>query len=100
MSLYLKILLISVFVPFIFSFYPGLNFYKRKVALFRSIFITSFVFVLWDIYATASGHWHFATDKVYPLRLFGLPLEEILFFFVILFCCIFTWEVVKYFLGE
>lgn len=54
----------------------------------------------WDVFAVWRGHWRFGDAGVGKARLVNLPLEEVLFFVVIPFCCIFTWEVIKYFIGR
>jgi lycopene cyclase domain-containing protein len=97
MSLYLKILLISGIVPFLFSFYKPLHFYKKPLALFASILSVVIVFGVWDIFATINNHWHFDSKGIFGIYFLYLPLEEWLFFIIIPFCCIFTWEVVKFF---
>ncbi len=38
-------------------------------------------FILWDIWATATGHWAFSASHTLGFQLAGLPIEEILFFF-------------------
>lgn len=97
MSLYLKILFFAGIAPFILSFYPPLNFYRRPYALLASIGSVLIVFGLWDILATIHQHWHFLATGIYGRYLLALPLEEWLFFIVITFCSLFTWEIVKYF---
>lgn len=97
MSLYLKILLMAGIIPFILSFYKPLKFYRRPAALFFSLTAVLVVFGGWDIWATISQHWHFERSGIYGLYFLALPLEEWLFFMVITFCCLFTWEVVKFF---
>lgn len=97
MSKYMAVLLLSVSVPFVLSFYPALKIYHNIRALLISIGLILVIFGTWDIFATARGHWYFNEDGVWGLRVINLPLEEVLFFVVIPFCCIFTWEVIKYF---
>jgi len=48
-------------------------------------------FILWDIYFTKNGVWWFNYDYVIGLKIAGLPIEEILFFFCIPFSCVFTY---------
>jgi lycopene cyclase domain-containing protein len=100
MSLYLKILIFAGAVPFILSFYPPLKFYRRPLALLASIGSVLIVFGLWDILATLNQHWYFVAKGIYGIYFLALPLEEWLFFIVITFCCLFTWEVIKYFWKE
>lgn len=96
MSRYSIVLLLSLAIPLVVSFWPPLRFYRNKGALFLSISIIVIIFGAWDVFAAWRGHWHFGPDMVWFLRLVNLPLEEWLFFVVIPFCCIFTWEAVKY----
>ncbi len=54
------------------------------------------LFVLWDLYAIASGHWTFDETSTTGILLpGGLPLDELLFFFVIPICAILTLEAVR-----
>jgi len=54
------------------------------------------VFVAWDLYAIATGHWSFDPRRtigvVFPG---GLPLEEVLFFVVIPTCGLLAFEAVR-----
>lgn len=52
-------------------------------------------FVLWDIWATAQGHWSFNAAYTTGLRLFGLPVEEILFFPVVSLAALAVWQRVQ-----
>lgn len=49
-------------------------------------------FVLWDLWATHTGHWRFDSGQVLGARLLGLPLEEWAFFVVIPFAAIASYE--------
>lgn len=97
MSRYAWVLAWSLVFPLALSFWPGLRFYRNLRALLISIATVTAVFGAWDVAAVRRGHWSFDPTQVWPTRLAGLPLEEILFFIVIPFCCIFTWEIVLYF---
>jgi len=50
------------------------------------------VFVLWDVVATARGHWWFDAGHTLPVRVLGLPVEEWLFFIVVPVCAVLTYE--------
>ncbi|MDI6799256.1 MAG: lycopene cyclase domain-containing protein [Actinomycetota bacterium] len=73
-----------------------LKFYRSRKALAKSTLMTILIFGLWDILATARGHWGFEPDFVWSLRLINLPFEEVLFFVVVPFCSIFTWEAINF----
>lgn len=96
MSRYMLVLVVSGVIPLVASFYPPLKFYKHVRALIISIVLIVIIFGLWDMYATARGHWRFDPSSVWKIRIGNLPLEEVLFFIVIPFCAIFTWEAVNY----
>jgi len=100
MSKYLSLLIISGSVPFIISFWPPLKFYKNLRSLVCSIMLIVLIFGSWDVFAVLRGHWRFDPQAVGSLRLLNLPLEEALFFVVIPFCCIFTWEALNYLRGR
>jgi lycopene cyclase domain-containing protein len=58
------------------------------------------VYWVWDIAVTARGHWVFNPHYVLGIELFGLPLEEWLFFVIIAFVSVFTYEAVRATLGR
>jgi len=96
MSRYALVLLYAGIGPLLLSFFPPLRFYRNILALFLSIGITILLFGAWDVFATWRGHWYFASDSVWGIYIINLPLEEWLFFVVIPFCCIFSWEAINY----
>ena len=100
MSKYMWVLVISGIVPVLFSFYPTLYFWRKWKALFGTIGIILFSFGIWDVWATFRGHWWFHPRYAGTFYIINLPLEEVLFFVIIPFCCIFTWEVINYFWKE
>ncbi len=56
-----------------------------------SVLVAS-VFIAWDVWFTANGVWWFNDRYLIGIRLFGLPLEELLFFICIPFSCVFTYH--------
>lgn len=55
-------------------------------------------FIIWDEFKTRSGVWSFSDEYIIGIKLSSLPLEEILFFFVVPYCCVFIYEcIVCYF---
>ena len=65
----------------------------RRLAL--AILPVAVVFVVWDILATHAGHWAFDPDQTLPVRVLGLPLEELAFFVVIPLVSVLTLEGVR-----
>lgn len=94
---YLLINFFTILVPFIFSFHPRIRFYLQFPAFIKASFLASVPFLLWDILFTANNVWSFNPEYTLGIRLIGLPLEEILFFFCIPFSCVFTYHCVRLF---
>jgi lycopene cyclase domain-containing protein len=61
---------------------------------FISILFAAVPFLIWDSLVTGK-HWDFNSNYILGLKLFDLPLEEIMFFISVPFACLFTWEMVK-----
>lgn len=68
---------------------------RQPLRLLAAILPVAVLFVIWDLVATAAGHWHFDPAQTFPARLLGLPLEEYAFFVVIPLAGILTFEAVK-----
>ena len=95
MSLYFSVLFFSFLFPFALSFDKKVSFYKYWKYLFPSIGIVATIFVVWDFIFTHYAFWGFTDKYLNGFFLFNLPIEEVLFFIVIPYCCIFIYEVVK-----
>lgn len=69
---------------------------RRWRRLLLSIAPAMVVFVVWDLYAIASGHWTFDPERILGIHLPGdLPLDEVLFFLVIPLASVLTIEAVR-----
>ncbi|MXS72820.1 lycopene cyclase domain-containing protein [Flavobacteriaceae bacterium W22] len=89
---YLAINFFTIIICFIFSFHPKIKFNRHfKVFIMASVLVAS-VFIAWDVWFTANGVWWFNDRYLIGIRLFGLPLEELLFFICIPFSCVFTYH--------
>lgn len=97
MSLYLILNIASFIVPFLYSFEKKMRFIKWWKSVFLSIFIVAFFFLIWDVIFTKMGVWGFNPIYHSTIILFGLPLEEILFFICIPYASIFTHYALNYF---
>ena len=97
MSYYLKILILSTFVPVIFSFHPKVKFYIYYKSIFKATLLVSSIYILWDIIFTKLGIWGFNNQYLNGIYIFNLPMEEILFFLCIPFCCLYTYHLVEKF---
>ena len=83
------------FFPLLLSVLLRLGIYRRARALLMSMACVCAIYWTWDVTATARGHWAFNPAYVLDLRLLGMPVEEWLFFVVITFVSIFTYEAVR-----
>jgi lycopene cyclase domain-containing protein len=92
---YLIVLAAILVFPLILSVVMPLRMYRHPGALLRAIAIVSAVYWVWDVLVTSRGHWSFNPSYVLEYRLLGLPLEEWLFFVVITFVSVFTYEAVR-----
>jgi len=78
MYLYLQLLCIFVILPNIILFY----FNRKKIHLktmLLSLFILFLIAILWDQLSVRMGLWSFSQNEILG-SLFGLPIEEYLFF--------------------
>ncbi len=87
---YLIFNLIVISGPLILSFDKKVHYISYWNRVFAALTLTFIPFVAWDIIVT-DRHWWFNPIHTLPLRIFGLPIEEILFFITIPFACIFIW---------
>jgi len=100
MYIYLYLNLFTIFFPLVLSFDKRVAFYKTWPALFPAIFINAAVFIPWDIYFTQRGVWGFAPEYLLGVNIFGLPLEEVLFFFTVPYACVFIYQCLNVYFGE
>lgn len=100
MNTYLFINIVIIIVPLLLSFEKNITYYKKLPSLLFSILIVSTAFIIWDIIATKRGDWSFNSEYLVGIYLFGLPIEEILFFITVPYSCIFIYETVKFYTKE
>lgn len=97
---YLLINFFSILVPLLFSFERKMKFYKKWKQLLPALLTTAIVFIVWDYFKTRNGIWSFSEVYTVGIRFFGLPLEELLFFFAIPYSCVFIYESVFYYVKQ
>ena len=95
---YTIILLISLSYPLYRSFGSPLYFSKKFHALFPAIAIMAAIYLSWDVYFTNAGYWGFNSNYLLGLYIGNLPIEELFFFLIIPFSCMFIYEVLRYLL--
>jgi lycopene cyclase domain-containing protein len=93
--LYLIINLLCILFPLLLSFHPKAPFYKKWKELAIAILISGVVFIVWDEIFTRLGIWGFNSRYITGWQMGSLPIEEIMFFIVIPYACVFTYFVLK-----
>lgn len=69
---------------------------RRWRRLLGAMVIPMLVFVAWDAYAIAEGHWYFDPGKILGFEVVaGVPIDEVLFFVCIPLAAILTLEAVR-----
>lgn len=68
--------------------------------IFPAMLLPALFYISWDVWFTNLGVWSFNPAYITGLHLINLPVEEVLFFFVVPYCCIFIYACLKsYFPG-
>ncbi|WP_343330163.1 lycopene cyclase domain-containing protein [Polaribacter staleyi] len=97
MYLYLLLNLGSISIPLLYSFEKKMRFIKHWKAVFLSLTLVSIVFLIWDAIFTANGVWGFNPDYHLNFLLFGMPIDEWMFFICIPYASIFIHYSLEYF---
>ncbi|MBD3637949.1 MAG: lycopene cyclase domain-containing protein [Crocinitomicaceae bacterium] len=95
--LYLILLFFTVLFPLVLSFDKKVAYSRNWKWVLLSAFVVSIPFLLWDQFFTLHGVWGFNDQYLLGVYLGHLPLEEVLFFFVVPFACTFIYECVKFY---
>jgi lycopene cyclase domain-containing protein len=94
-SLYFWIIILSFAGPFFLSFDKKVHFYKQWKYIFPAIIPVALGFIVWDDYFTENKIWGFTPEYLQGIYFRNLPLEEVLFFFVIPYNCVFIYDVLQ-----
>ncbi len=92
---YFLILAVSFAGPLALSFDKKVAFYKKWKYLFPAMLLPAIFYIVWDSYFTKWGIWSFNDNYITGIKFWQLPLEEILFFFVVPYCCVFIYECIR-----
>ncbi len=69
---------------------------RRWKRLLLALAIPFTLFVIWDVWAIATGHWSIDPERTVDIRLFGIiPIEELIFFVVVPLASILSLEAVR-----
>jgi lycopene cyclase domain-containing protein len=99
-STYLIVNLAAVALPLALSFDRRVAFYKKWTAVFPAVAVVAAAYLVWDVIVTARGDWSFNEAHFGGRKVFGLPIEELLFFVTVPYACLFIYEVVRAYFPE
>jgi len=92
---YFFILAASLAGPLLLSFDKKVAFYKNWKYLFPAMLLPALFYITWDFYFTAKGVWSFNEKYITGIKIYNLPVEEVLFFFIVPYCCVFIYECIR-----
>jgi len=92
---YFLILAASLTGPLLLSFDKKVAFYKNWKYLFPAMVLPASLYIVWDFYFTGKGVWHFNEHYITGIKIYNLPVEEVLFFFIVPYCCVFIYECIR-----
>ncbi len=86
---YTLILAVSLAGPLALSFDRKVAFYKQWKPLFMAMILPALFYTIWDVIFTHLGVWSFSPKHTLGFHVINLPIEEIMFFWVVPYCCVF-----------
>lgn len=92
---YLLLIVLTILGPLALSFDKKVAFYKSFFTFLKSIILTSGIYVIWDILFTQHNIWKFNAEFLLNPRIYGLPIEEYLYFIVVPYASLFIYECIK-----
>ena len=96
--LYLLLDIAALAGPMLLSFDKKVNYVSNWKNVFLACLIIAIPFLIWDLLFTVNGVWGFNDAYLTRIRILHLPIEEVLFFFIVPFACTFIYECLKYYL--
>ena len=96
LSDYSILLLLAIVITLPLEFMGRLGIYRRYKHVAKALLLPLIVFVVWDIVFAQTDLWNFSKDHTFSFRLFGLPIEEILFFVFIPLAALLTYHAVSH----
>ena len=95
--LYMYLHIFTMIPVLALSFDRRVHFYRKWKYLFPGIAVVATAFIVWDVFFTEWRVWGFNESYFLGVRIFGLPIEEWLFFFTVPYACLFVYECLNYY---
>lgn len=92
---YLLIDFFTILFPFLLSFDKKVAFYKSWIPIGKGLLVGGIIFLVWDHFFTINNIWSFNQNYITGIHLASLPIEEVLFFILIPYACLFIWHCVE-----
>jgi len=92
---YLLIDFFTILFPFLLSFDKKVAFYKSWKPIFKGLLAGGLIFLIWDHFFTINNIWSFNPKYISGIHIASLPIEEVLFFILIPYACLFIWHCVE-----
>lgn len=96
-NLYFILIVLTPIFPIALSFDKRVRYVRSWIPALLAAIIIAVPFILWDEYFTKNNVWGFNIDYLVGFSLGHLPIEEISFFIVVPFACIFIYECVQFY---
>jgi lycopene cyclase domain-containing protein len=100
MPVYFYLIIFTTFFPLVLSFDKRVRFVQYWPAFFMAMLPVAAFFLVWDYFFTAWGVWGFNQQYLLGINIANLPLEEMLFFVVVPFACIFIYQCFRYYIPK
>jgi lycopene beta-cyclase len=94
---YLLLMACCLLITLPLEFVLNARVYRRAAGLAFAIIPVVIIFSIWDIVGILRDHWSYSTRFTTGWKLiFGMPVEELVFFVVVPLCGLLTYEAVGY----
>jgi lycopene cyclase domain-containing protein len=92
---YLLLMAACLLITLPLEFILGARVYRRAAGLALAIIPVVIIFSIWDIVGILRDHWSYSAQFTSGVKLiFGMPIEELVFFIVVPICGLLTYEAV------
>lgn len=92
---YFLILLASLAGPLGLSFDKKVAFYRDWKFTLPAMILPALFYIAWDMFFTSEAVWRFNENYITGYNIGNLPVEEVLFFFIVPYCCIFIYACIR-----
>jgi lycopene beta-cyclase len=92
---YLLLMAACLLITLPLEFVLGARVYRRAAGLAFALIPVVIIFSVWDIIGILRDHWSYSARFTTGVKLiFGMPIEELVFFIVVPICGLLTYEAV------